>query len=146
MSDTVMPIEVLREIRDAVEKMSARLVERIDNVAAHIDHVEKSLGARIDNVETSLGGRIDQTNTRLDILDRRVTQGFIDTNTKLADLTGEVRELRQRVDVMGDRFENFLTGEISESVRDLKSRMTTVERQLASGAHERQAPYGEKPK
>jgi len=121
MSDAVMPIEVLREIRSAVDQMSAKLVERIDNVAARIDNVEKSLGARLDN------------------LDRRVTQGFLDTKTKIADLAGEVHE-------HGDRLENILTGQFGQDVRDLKARVLALEQQRAPQAHEAQAPYGEKPK
>ena len=141
-ADSVMPIEVLREIRDAVDRMSARLVERIDNV------------------EKGLGARIDQTNQRLETLERRTTQGFIETNTKLADLTGrvdhvservdnvgdQIGDLSKRVDRMGDRIENILTGQLGQDLRDLKSRMVVVEEKLISGAHERPIPYGGEPK
>lgn len=76
-ADTALPIELLREIRDAVNRASDRP------------------GERIDNVEKKLGDRIDATNQRLETLEKRTIQGFTETNTKLADLTG-------RVDRMGD--------------------------------------------
>ncbi|MGC4114429.1 MAG: hypothetical protein QM765_07420 [Myxococcales bacterium] len=127
-ADSVMPIEVLREIRDAVNRASDKLSERIDNL-------EKKLGDRIDNVETGLCARIDETNRRLESLERRTTQGFIETNTKLADLTGrvdglnervdqmsgEIRELRTGMTRMGDRIEIILTGQMGQDLRDLKS-------------------------
>lgn len=153
-ADSVMPIEVLREIRNAVDRMSDRLSERISELGERIDNVEKGLGARIDNVEKSLGARIDGTNQRLETLERRTTQGFIETNTKLADLTGRVDhlseqtgDLAKRVDRMGDRIENVLTGQMGQDLRDLKNRMVVVEEKLIAGAHERPAPpYGEEPK
>ena len=91
---------------------------------------------RAELVKTN--ARIDETNSRLDRLDRRVTEGFLETNTKIAELSGRVVEL-------GDRLENVILGQMGQDVRDLKARMHVVEDKLASvAAHERPPDYGEK--
>lgn len=102
-ADTALPIELLREIRDAVNRASDRP------------------GERIDNVEKKLGDRIDATNQRLETLEKRTTQGFTETNTKLADLTGrvdrmgeEIHELREGMAKRGDRIENILTRQLGQ--------------------------------
>jgi chromosome segregation ATPase len=90
--------------------------------------------ARIDETNA----RLDETNARLDRLDRRVTEGFLETNTKIAELSGRVVQL-------GDRLENVILGQMGQDVRDLKARMHVVEDKLASAAaHERPPDYGEK--
>jgi len=90
--------------------------------------------------QAKTNARLDETNAKLERLDRRVTEGFVETSTKLADLS-------LRVSVLGDRFENVITGQFGKELRDLKSRMDSVEEKLASlGAHEKPPPpYGSKP-
>jgi len=87
----------------------------------------------------------------LDRLERRVTEGFIETNTKLADLSGQVDGLSGRLDslsgrvesglaALGDRIENVFTGQFGQDVRDLKERVRVLEGRFV---HERPPPYGE---
>ena len=70
-----------------------------------------------------LRGDIGQTNERLDQLRKDMTKGFLETNTKLADLTGEVRELKNRF----DHFVQFA----GQEVRDLRETVADHERRLA---------------
>ena len=72
---------------------------------------------------SDLRGDVSQTNERLDQLRQDTTRGFMETNTKLAELTGEVRELK-------DRFEHFV--EFSgQEVRALRETVTDHERRLS---------------
>jgi len=64
-----------------------------------------------------------ETNERLDHLRQDTTRGFLETNTKLTELTGEVRELK-------DRFEHFVRF-AGEEVRALRETVTNHERRLA---------------
>ncbi len=83
-------------------------------------------------------GRLDATVDRLDRLERRVTEGFIETNTKLADLS---RHVDERIDLLGNRLENVFKGQMGQDVRDLKERVRALESQAL---HEKHPPYPDK--
>jgi len=123
---TDLVLQALHAIRAEVKGLRADVAELRGEVAE----------LRAELVKTT--ARLDETNARLDRLDRRVTEGFIDTNTKTAELSANVVQL-------GDRLENVILGQMGQDVRDLKARMVVVEEKLvAASAHERPADYGEK--
>ena len=132
-ADQTVPIELLREIRDAVERLGTRL--------------EDSLGKRIDRLDARMDGfetRMDRFEGRLDTLERRVTQGFLETNTKLADLTGRVERLEGEVAKQGARIDN-LAVTIGKQARSLGDRTSEVERKLEGlGVSEDSPEYGKK--
>ncbi|MGC4114295.1 MAG: hypothetical protein QM765_06700 [Myxococcales bacterium] len=132
MSDDTLPpadlvLQALHAIRNEVKEL------RGDVKTMHEEQAKTN--ARLDQTNT----RLDETNAKLERLDRRVTEGFVETNTKLADLS-------LRFGVLGDRFENVITGQFGKELRDLKARMDSCEEKLASlGAHEKPPPpYGDK--
>ena len=94
-ADAVLPIEMLREIRDAVDRMSGKLSDRIDQTNARLDRVIE---------------RLDTTDGRVGSLERRVTQGFIETNTKIVDLSGRFDGLSKQVAQLGKRLEALARG------------------------------------
>ena len=62
-----------KRLREYIDLKIETVNARIDATNARIDAVEKSLNARIDALEKSLNARIDSTNTRIDELDKRMT-------------------------------------------------------------------------
>jgi hypothetical protein len=88
-----------------------RLDEAVDRLDQTIGRIDQTNG-RIDQTN----GRVDQVVDRLDRLERRVTEGFIETNTKLADLSGRVEASAA---ALGERLENVFKGQLGQDVRDL---------------------------
>jgi len=70
--------------------------------------------------------RLDQTNESLDQLRQHTARGFLDTNTKLAALTGEIRELTDRVDHFLGLFGQEVRS-LRETVQDHKQRLSRLE-------------------
>ena len=108
----------------AIRAEQAKTNERLDKTNERLDKTVEHLGHTVD---------------RLDRLERRVTEGFLETNTKLADLSGR---FEASIKTLGDRLENLLTGQLGQDVRDLKNRVHVLE-ERSLVAHERPPPYGE---
>lgn len=139
-ADETVSIGLLREIRDAVERLGTRLEDslgkRIDATNARLDRMD----ARLDGMD----GRLDGIDGRLDNLERRVTLGFLETNTKLADLTGRVVRVEGEVGRLGARIDN-LAGTVGKEVREQAERTTKIEEKRESlGLSEGSPEYGKK--
>ena len=132
-------LQALHGIRADIKGLHQEQVKTNERLDKTIERLDKTIE------------RLDHTVDRLDRLERRVTEGFIETNTKLADLSGQVDGLSGRLDslsgrvesglaALGDRIENVFTGQFGQDVRDLKERVRVLEGRFV---HERPPPYGE---
>ena len=72
----------------------------------------------------------EETKEELTQLRQDTTRGFMETNTKLADLTGEVQELKDEVRELRGRFEHFIEFSGGE-VRRLHERVDAHEQRLS---------------
>jgi cob(I)alamin adenosyltransferase len=107
-----LTVEILKQIRDSVVAVGAR-----------VDHLESSLGGRIDHLESSLGERIDRLGERVDGTNRRldrVEQGVLDL--------GKFMRTIARDQVRHERFHHKHVDLLEKDVDDLKARVSKLEK------------------
>ncbi|MEW5851383.1 MAG: hypothetical protein AB2A00_21520 [Myxococcota bacterium] len=128
MTDPIS-IELLRAIHTSIEKMATTLRSELNELGTGLRAEIRETNRRLDDVNH----RLDSTNERLERLEERTTEGFLQTNTKLAELT-------LQVDRLGDRVDNILTGQLGQDVRELKGRMERLASKVF-GVSEPSEPY-----
>jgi phage shock protein A len=71
--------------------------------------------------------RLERVENRVEHLEKRTTEGFLETNTKLAALTGKVSDLSDVVSDHGRRLDHTLTAGLGSEVRSQRVRVDRLE-------------------
>lgn len=119
MAEELPPANLILQALHGIRTDLKGLAERLDATNQRLDATNQRLDATNQRLEDGLG----RLESRLERLEQRTTQGFIETNSKLAELTRIVSEHDQRLD-------HLLREGMGAEVRSLRARMDRVEKRL----------------
>ena len=117
MSDASLPpanliLQALHGIRSDLKSLQSSTNERLEGLGERLE--------RLESLQVATNERLDRLETGLDQLAKRTTKGFLETNTKLAQLSKTVGQHEKRLD-------HLLREGLGAEVRDLRRRVDRLE-------------------